>query len=398
MLMFDRKPRPSAAHAPAPTPAPQPPVVHDVLRSPGQPLDAATRAFMEPRFGHDFSRVRVHADARAAASARAVNAHAYTYGRDIVFDTGRYAPGSAAGQHLLAHELTHVLQQRNGSADPTRVEPAGSAAEHEARTAASRAMSGQPVPGLHAAPAGLARDVGFTRRGPISDPYGMGYNTVYQNAGEKSLPAVQDLAGCEGKGMTFDKAKFDALPAERREAVRALRPHAAETPCESWFVMMGTEPSPAPSTPVQAPPAPVNPYQPIIDKAIKGPADVDGEKAWLLDGTYWLDLLKTLPDNKRNLGGIPIGDLKGWLNVKGKPVVVSKFGSKADGPNNTGMITYKGNYLLWRHAIHHNHDPQGKGPATGTYDALEGYKLPADIVAQYEARKKAQADKASKRQ
>src|SRR5689334_12553794 len=66
------------------TPASVPPIVHDVLRAPGQPLDTATRAFMEPRFGHDFSRVRVHTDSPAAESARAVEALAYTVGQDIV--------------------------------------------------------------------------------------------------------------------------------------------------------------------------------------------------------------------------------------------------------------------------------------------------------------------------
>lgn len=89
-----------------------PPIVHEVLRSPGQPLDAATRAFFEPRFGHDFSRVRVHTDAKAAESARAVNALAYTVGRDVVFGTGQYMPKTVAGHSLLAHELTHVVQQR----------------------------------------------------------------------------------------------------------------------------------------------------------------------------------------------------------------------------------------------------------------------------------------------
>ncbi len=88
-----------------------PAIVHDVLRSSGQPLDPATRAFMEPRFGHDFSRVRVHAGGQAAESARAVNALAYTVGNDVVFETGRYAPQSAQGQRLLAHELAHVVQQ-----------------------------------------------------------------------------------------------------------------------------------------------------------------------------------------------------------------------------------------------------------------------------------------------
>ena len=90
-----------------------PPIVHEVLGSPGQPVDAATRAFMEPRFGHDFSKVRVHTDARAAESAREVNALAYTVGHDIVFGEGEYAPETSTGQRILTHELTHVVQQRH---------------------------------------------------------------------------------------------------------------------------------------------------------------------------------------------------------------------------------------------------------------------------------------------
>jgi len=92
-----------------------PPIVHDVLRSPGQPLDSTTRADMEPRFGHDFSKVRVHADARASASARAVDSLAYTVGHHIVFREDQYSPHSGEGRRLLAHELTHVLQQSGGS-------------------------------------------------------------------------------------------------------------------------------------------------------------------------------------------------------------------------------------------------------------------------------------------
>jgi hypothetical protein len=88
-----------------------PPIVHDVLGSPGQPLDAATRAYMEPRLGHDFSGVRLHTDGRAAESAQAVQANAYTVGNHIAFDAGRHAPGTGAGQRLLAHELAHVVQQ-----------------------------------------------------------------------------------------------------------------------------------------------------------------------------------------------------------------------------------------------------------------------------------------------
>lgn len=99
-----------------------PPVVHEVLRSPGQPLDAATRAFFEPRFDRDFRQVRVHTDTRAAESARAVNAAAYTVGRDVVFAAGQHAPQTADGKRLLAHELTHVVQQTNSrSLAPSRL-------------------------------------------------------------------------------------------------------------------------------------------------------------------------------------------------------------------------------------------------------------------------------------
>jgi Domain of unknown function (DUF4157) len=80
-----------------------PPIVHEVVSSPGQPLDPATRDVMEPRFGYDFSHVRMHTDTKAAESARAVNALAYTVGRDIVFGSGRYSPTGFEGQELLAH-------------------------------------------------------------------------------------------------------------------------------------------------------------------------------------------------------------------------------------------------------------------------------------------------------
>ena len=116
-------------------------IVHDVLRSPGQPLDAQTRAFFEPRFGHDFSKVRIHTDARANESAHSVNAMAYTVGPQIVFGAGLYQPGAASGRRLLAHELTHVIQQRGQS--PTghslRVGPRTDSYEQEAERASSAA-------------------------------------------------------------------------------------------------------------------------------------------------------------------------------------------------------------------------------------------------------------------
>src|SRR6476660_5120075 len=90
------------------------------ILNPGQPIDPETRAYFEPRFGHDFSRVRVHADSAAASSAKSENAHAYTIGNDLVFGSGLYNPGSRSGRQLLAHELAHVVQQENPAGAVTR--------------------------------------------------------------------------------------------------------------------------------------------------------------------------------------------------------------------------------------------------------------------------------------
>jgi hypothetical protein len=88
--------------------------VDQTLASPGRLLEPALRQDMEQRFGHDFSRVRVHSDGAAQQSARDVNAHAYTVGQNIVFDAGQLAPRTPEGRRLLAHELTHVVQQNDG--------------------------------------------------------------------------------------------------------------------------------------------------------------------------------------------------------------------------------------------------------------------------------------------
>ncbi len=85
--------------------------VQPILGGPSHPLDPHTRSFMEPYFGHDFSRVRVHSDPAAAASADSLGARAYTVGHHLVFGPGQYRPGTAEGRRLLAHELTHVMQQ-----------------------------------------------------------------------------------------------------------------------------------------------------------------------------------------------------------------------------------------------------------------------------------------------
>ncbi|NJO66762.1 MAG: DUF4157 domain-containing protein [Leptolyngbyaceae cyanobacterium RM1_405_57] len=88
-----------------------PPIVHEALNSPGQTLDPETRIFMESRFGHDFSNVQIHTDKKAAESAQAIDARAYTVKNHIVFNTGEYVPRRSSGLRLIAHELTHFIQQ-----------------------------------------------------------------------------------------------------------------------------------------------------------------------------------------------------------------------------------------------------------------------------------------------
>ncbi len=122
--------------------------VGEVLRSPGQALDAATRTFMESRFGYDFSRVRVHTDVAAASSASDLHARAYTAGRDIAFAKGEYAPGTTEGGRLLAHELAHVVQQSSAGAvvqraPAKRTEPAKTASAKGGGLSTLRAKSAE---------------------------------------------------------------------------------------------------------------------------------------------------------------------------------------------------------------------------------------------------------------
>lgn len=116
-----------------------PPTVRDVLRSAGRPIDPHTRAVVESRFGRDFSRVRIHADADAARSARALRARAYTVGHHIVFGADKYAPATDGGRELLGHELAHTIQQRDEAAPAPSGDPRG--AVETSATGARRALA-----------------------------------------------------------------------------------------------------------------------------------------------------------------------------------------------------------------------------------------------------------------
>lgn len=137
-----------------------PPIVHDVLRSSAPPLDAQTRGFMEPRFGHNFSGVRVHTGSLAARSAEAVEAHAFTVGNDIVFAAGRFAPSTPEGRTLLAHELAHVVQQ--GAAPPAHSPLVESvAATRPATPSHGLELRRQPAPGPAGPPAASSPTAGL---------------------------------------------------------------------------------------------------------------------------------------------------------------------------------------------------------------------------------------------
>jgi hypothetical protein len=114
----------------------------EALRSPGEPLDDATRAVMETRFRHDFSKVRIHSGAQAAESASTLDAASYTVGSSIVMGAGRYAPGTASGQRLLAHELAHVVQapEAPSQVDALEVSEPGDPDERDAERAADTAL------------------------------------------------------------------------------------------------------------------------------------------------------------------------------------------------------------------------------------------------------------------
>jgi hypothetical protein len=149
-----------------------PPMVHDVLRSLGRPLDGATRSFFEPRFGHDFSRVRVHAEGQAPDSAHSLNALAFTVGSNVVFAAGQYRPQSLTGQKLLAHELAHVVQQskevtHTGASEPLTMVPATDPSEREADRIADAVLhteTNASVVGGGVAPGGLQRGLALQRQ------------------------------------------------------------------------------------------------------------------------------------------------------------------------------------------------------------------------------------------
>jgi hypothetical protein len=183
-----------------------PSIVSDVLRTSGAPLPSSVRMDMQTRFGEDLSDVRVHTDSHAARSAQAVSAHAYTVGSHIAFGTGRYAPHTVTGRRTLAHELTHVLQQRGAATTSAlSVGPAGDAAEQEADSISARVTAGGAGPVSVRAQSGVQ----MLRRQVYGADGAIGAGTMTPVPGVHGVTfSAQSCGGVRGcvVDFTFDQA------------------------------------------------------------------------------------------------------------------------------------------------------------------------------------------------
>jgi hypothetical protein len=201
--------------------------VKDLLSSSsGQPLDRPTQALMQSRLGHDFSDVRVHADGQATESAKSVNAHAYTVGTNVVFQADKYSPGTESGQKMLAHELTHVVQQKAGPVDGTPA-PGGISVSHPsdpfeqaAERNAEQAMSSNAPA---AAPAMATQATSLQREG--DDEEEVQTSAVQREAGPEEEESVQQLAtqreAAGEEEETVQESAVQREAAEEEEEVQA---------------------------------------------------------------------------------------------------------------------------------------------------------------------------------
>ena len=224
--------------------------VEDALRAlgPGQPLPASERAFFESRFGHDFGRVRVHDGPRAAGVARALNARAFTRSRDVVFDAGEYAPGTWSGRHLLAHELTHVVQQERGT--PGAQDAGASGPGPEGGTIQRDLATPEPAVAPGAQPdltdEQIRQAIAFNRQrfgfNPtstrlIQDLVGTEPTGVWAEDDIRAIAAVQEQYGLKKDGMVGDDT-FRFLDRE----VRAERLNRSDANCLISFHVRSAPP------------------------------------------------------------------------------------------------------------------------------------------------------------
>lgn len=293
-----------------------PPAVAAALNSAGRPLEPAARSFFESRLGHDFSGVRIHTDAGASASASAVNALAYTVGRDVVFAAGRYSPNTPDGRRLLAHELAHVVQQ-DGRPGPVQtrldISTPGDAGEREADAAADAVMNGRTPPRLNAAPPAVQRKCGPIDLGvptpdcTPSDVGAVGWQFLFKVNCDELMPGEEantskPKAGSKLKIHGFASAEGDAafnmnLSCHRANKVadlmRAMRP---DCPVEAVF-KHGASPQTGPGVVPDVNPASF--WRSVIVEEVKAPPREPQPKTKCgPDATDWL--VKQVAAGKRN--------------------------------------------------------------------------------------------------
>lgn len=178
--------------------------VHAVLGSPGRPLDPAIRAFMEPRFGHDFSQVRIHQNRAAIESARELKALAYTVGKSLIFGARQYAPETSAGRSLIAHELAHVVQQQGGqSGGPRPLAADDSSAERNADGLADAALAGVPLgPIASSVPRIQRRAAPYIKKVTVHLAPTQSADLEWQGAAPDTAPGSDHFTVSTGKGYS----------------------------------------------------------------------------------------------------------------------------------------------------------------------------------------------------
>jgi hypothetical protein len=303
-----------------------PPIVHEVLHSPGQQLDPAAQAFFEPRFGQDFSRVRVHTDAKATESTRAVNAKAYTVGNHVAFAVDQYRLQSTEGQRRLAHELAHVVQQGDLSTDVlVGINPPSSTSEGEARAAADVVVRGDGIPSLsQLSTRSLSRDEEQTANGGEirASAWGLSSDTEIRDwVRRENLTAIGQISLKEKLRLinrlldgwvsdedldAIDKVCRSVTSAQEMAVIRAvisLRAIDLTDLGQRTRLRVILIRTPQVAAPPQAvPPAPT----PSATKEPSDPSQPSGapssEKLEFYHGTRW-SIAKKIPKNVQPLGG-----------------------------------------------------------------------------------------------
>lgn len=216
---------------------PLPPIVGEVLAGQSQPLDESTCSFFDSRFAHDFGKVRVHTDSRAADSAKSLGARAWTTGRDVVFAAGEYRPSTSQGMRLLAHELTHVLQQDNHTQGPPQgVSRPADPSEREADHIADQVMQASTVERDDTAANGpRTHGDGDMLHRAADDSQG-------GDVGAGDAPAATEAVGAPPRGFEVDPNQLMLLPewhevetptATGAQAVHRQAAAAAPTMCDT---------------------------------------------------------------------------------------------------------------------------------------------------------------------